>query len=86
MAQWDRSTWTFVAIIAACSLTAALLMTFLEYLAAIPASFYPILFVILVLALAYWLDRNRWRWSVRDLCVLLSVVSIVMAIIVAVLR
>ncbi len=58
----------------------------MDYLAAIPPSFYPILFVIPVLLLAYWMDRRRWRWSVRDLLVLVSIASIAMAIIVAVSR
>jgi len=58
----------------------------MDYLGAIPASFYPIIFVIPVLLLAYWMDRRRWRWSVRDLCILLSIVSIAMALIVAMVR
>lgn len=58
----------------------------MNYLEAIPDSFYPILAVIPVLVLGYWMDRKRWRLSVRDLCVILAVVSVAMGIIVAIIR
>lgn len=58
----------------------------MDYLEAIPVSFYPILAVIPVLVLGYWMDRKRWRLSVSDLCVILTVVSVAMGIIVAIIR
>jgi hypothetical protein len=55
-------------------------------LSLVPINFVPILAVLPLLAVWYWLDRRRWRWSFGDLLAAMFILHFSFALVAALTR